>query len=287
MHKSASYQKSAALIAEFIEKLGFDTEAAKIYLALVGKGPQTLLEASRTSGVERTRLYRLVDTLIDRGLIEQIPSHRKRTIQATSLRTLEMMVKEKDRQNKLLLESLPFLTDAVNVVGQKTDENQVIYYRGIEGIRTMTWHILNCVGPYRTYSYRFWDDILGPRFVKRLNEEMHVRKFTVHDIYSDQYFAFKKWWYASDHKPPAGDWSFWESRYISEKIVKVDWNLDVYNDVVAYYYWQGEETFGVEIHNARFALFQKQIHDVLWNMAKKKAPIDWQTKVGGIYNPKI
>lgn len=287
MHNSPAIANNAQLIVDFIKKLGFDETAAKIYLALVQKGPQTLLGASRTSGIERTRLYRKIDALIEQGLIEHIPSHTKRTVQATGLNTLSMLVKEKERQDKMLIESLPFLTNAFNVVAQKSDENQVIYYRGIEGIRTMTWHTLDCIGTYRTYSYRFWDDILGSRFVSRFNAEMLMRHLKVHDIYSDQYFDFKKWWYATGHKHPSGDWSFWQSRFLSEKIVKVDWNMDVYNDVVAYYYWQGEETFGVEIHNARFALFQKQIHDVLWSQARKMPKIDWQTKNQGVYNPTL
>lgn len=287
MHRFPTIAKNAQLIVDFIKKLGFDETAAKIYLALVQKGPQSLLEVSRASGIERTKLYRKIDSLVDQGLIEHIPSHRKRTVQATGLNTLSMLVKEKERQDKMLLESLPYLTNAFNVVAQKSDENQVIYYRGIEGIRTMTWHTLDCIGIYRTYSYRFWDDILGSRFVSRFNCEMLMRHLKVHDIYSDQYFDFKKWWYDTGHKHPSGDWSFWQSRYISEKIVKVDWNMDVYNDVVAYYYWQGEETFGVEIHNARFALFQKQIHDCLWAMGRKMPKIDWQTKNQGVYNPKL
>jgi len=287
MHKSPTATHSSQLITDFIIKLGFDTDGAKIYLALIQKGPQTLLMLSRNSGIERTKLYRIVDVLADQGLIEEIPAFKKRTLQATGLNTLEMLVKERERQNKLLVESLPFVIDAVNVLAQKTAENQVIYYRGVEGIRTMTWHILDTVGIYRTYSYRFWDDILGPRFVKRLNEEMLERNLKVHDLYSDQYFDFKKWWYKSGHKHPSGDWHFWESRYLSEKIVKVDWNLDIYNDVVAYYYWQGEETFGFEIHNARFALFQKQIHDVLWNMGKKMPPIDWTRKNQGVYDTSL
>ncbi|MDO8451858.1 MAG: helix-turn-helix domain-containing protein [bacterium] len=286
MHNTPTRTHSTQIIRDFVQKLGFTSEESKIYLSLIQKGPQTLLGVSRVSGIERTKLYRMIDALTERGLVEQIPSDKRLIIQATGLNTLEMMVKERERENKLLSESFPFVTGAFNVLSQKTDENQVIYYRGVEGIRTMTWHILDCVDIYRTYSYRFWDDILGSHFVRRLNEEMLLRKFVVHDLYSDQYIEFKKWWYESGHKHPGGDWRFWESRYISEKTVTIDWNLDIYNDTVAYYYWKGEETFGVEIHNARFALFQKQIHDALWKIGRKRPSIDWQRYGKGVYDPK-
>ena len=48
---------------EFLVQLGFSSQEAKLYLALLKSGPATLLQASRTSGLERTRLYRLVDQL--------------------------------------------------------------------------------------------------------------------------------------------------------------------------------------------------------------------------------
>ena len=51
-------------------------------------------------------------------------------------------------------------------------------------------------------------------------------------------------------------------------------NIDVYNNVVAYYHWQGDETFGVEIYNDRVAEFHKQMHNVLWKMAKATPHFD-------------
>ena len=64
-----------------------------------------------------------------------------------------------------------------------------------------------------------------------------------------------------------------------EKIVKIHLNIEIYNDVVAYYYWQDDEIFGVEIYNERVAELQKQIHDVLWNMAVTKPDgINWTKK---------
>lgn len=100
----------------------------------------------------------------------------------------------------------------------------------------------------------------------------------VHDIYSDQYFKYKEDWLKKHKHKPEGDWSFWESRYISEKILKVDQNIDIYNDVVAYYHWDGEESFGVEIYNERVAEFHKQIHRVLWKLAKPVDHFDWSKK---------
>jgi DNA-binding MarR family transcriptional regulator len=263
------------IISDFLSKLGFGPEAIQLYTSLSQHGPLTLLEASRYSNIERTRLYRLVDELAEKGLVEEVPQYKRRTIKAASISTIEMMVKENELKSKSLTQTLPTFLNALESLTPTLSKNNVVYYHGREGIRQMSWHLLRTKGLYYTYSYRFWDEILGEKFSLSLNEEMRRIKLKVHDIFSDQYFHYKKEWLKTHGHKPGGDWSFWQSRWISEKILKIDQNIDIYNDVVAYYHWQGEETFGVEIYNQRVADFHKQMHDVVWKMAKKTPHFDW------------
>lgn len=264
-----------ALITDFLKKLGFTYEESKLYIALVKNGPSTLLAAAKLSGIERTKLYRMLDHLLERKLIEEVPQHRRRIIKAADLHTLQLLVKEKDITAQYLTNTFPAASQALQEMTNTVSGNNVIYYHGIEGIRQMVWNMLRCKGLFRTYSYRFWDDILGHRFVLQLNKELLAQDFQVHDLYSDQYIDFKKQWLQEKGQKPAGRWPFWDSRHISEKTITINQNIDIYNDVVSYYYWQGDETFGVEIYNERVADLQKQIHDVLWRRAKKKPELDW------------
>lgn len=263
------------IIDDFLTKLDFDKEAIRIFTVLSKNGPLTLLETSRKSNVERTRLYRLVDELMQKGLVEEVPQYKRRTIKAADLSTLEMMVKDKKLKSEALSNTFPTFINAIKSLTPTLSKNNVIYYQGREGIRQMAWHLLRTKGIYYTYSYRFWDEILGEKFTLSLNEEMVRIKLKVQDLFSDQYFNYKKEWLKTHGHKPKGDWSFWHSRYISEKILKVDQNIDIYNDVVAYYHWQGDETFGVEIYNERIAEFHKQMHNVIWKMAKTVPHLDW------------
>lgn len=263
------------VIDEFLNKLGFDPDAIKVFTALAKNGPLTLLETARKSMIERTRLYRLVDELAEKGLVEEVPKFKRRTIKAADLSTIEMMVKENKLKSDALTNTFPTFINALQSLTPTLSKSNVVYYRGREGIRQMAWHLLRTKGTYYTYSYRFWDEILGEKFTLSLNEEMVRVKLKVRDIFSDQYFDYKKEWLKIHGHKPKGDWSFWHSRYISEKTLKVDQNIDIYNDIVAYYYWQGEETFGVEIYNDRVAKFHKQMHEVMWKIAKPTPHFDW------------
>jgi sugar-specific transcriptional regulator TrmB len=66
-------------VRTYFAKLGLDAEIADMYLALHTHGPQTISELSRTSRVERTRIYRLIDRLLTSNLIE-VETHYKRGI---------------------------------------------------------------------------------------------------------------------------------------------------------------------------------------------------------------
>ncbi len=263
------------IIEEYLSKLGFDPDAARLYITLVREGPLPLLAASRKCGLERTHLYRLVDNLIEKGLIEEIPRYKSRTIKAADLSTLEMMVKELELKSQVLSGTFPAFSKALMTLPAEISKNNVVFYHGPDGIKQMCWHILRTKDIYRTYSYKFWEEMTGPKFVLKLDEEMIKMKLKVRDLFSDQYFDYKRQWIKDHGDKPEGDWTWWRARYISEKILKIDQNIDIYNDVVAYYHWQGQETFGVEIYNQRVADFHKQMHDMVWKMAKPVPDFDW------------
>jgi hypothetical protein len=267
------------LINQYLSALGFDQNAAKLYLSLVEHGPQTLLSASRLSGIERTKLYRLVEILVEKGLIEETQEYKKRTIQAATIGKVELLVREKELQNQYLTSSFPTFSSLIQSLSTPFPGQKVIYYRGAEGIKQMTWN--NWVSHpaekiYRTYSCSFWNEIFGDNFTNKLSHEIVRQGFVVQDLYSDTYVEFMKNWFSKDHKW-VGNFITWNSRYIPSETLAIDLNADIVGNTVAYYYWQGKEVFGVEIVNERFAKFQKQIHDILWTVAKKRPDVNWAT----------
>ncbi|OGM03401.1 hypothetical protein A2715_02840 [Candidatus Woesebacteria bacterium RIFCSPHIGHO2_01_FULL_39_32] len=268
------------IISDYLEQLGYSSEAIKIYIALIKNGPSTLLKISKDSGIERTKLYRLIDDFVEKGIVEEVPAYKRKTVKAVDLYTIELLVREKQSKALNLNETFPIFSEAVKDYSKDFLPGvNVVYYRGIEGMKQMIWHITRSKGLFRTCSYRFWNDIVGDKFTLDINREMIAKKFKVHDLYSDQYILYKKNWMKTKGIKPAGDWSFWNARYISEKIVKINQNIDIYNDIVAYSYWDEGDVFGVEIQNQRVADMQKQIHDVLWKLGKKRNELDWANPV--------
>lgn len=262
-------------VSQYLAALGFNQTATRLYLALVENGSMTLLAASRATGVERTKLYRIIEDLQAKGLIEETQEYKRRAIRAVDINKIELLVKEREIQNAFLTSSFPTFSETIKSLTGSFPGQKVVYYRGVDGIRQMSWNILQTKGMYRTYSFRYWNDLLGDAFTARLGDELGKLNVPVHDLYSDEYVKFIIEWFRTGHKLPPGDWHNWESRYIPSKTLTIDLNIDIYNDTVAYYYWRGKEIFGAEIVNEKIASFQKQVHDILWKMGKKRPEVDW------------
>lgn len=51
------------------QKLGFNEYEAKSYVALVKLGPATAYQVSKASGIPRARIYDVLNTLVEKGIV--------------------------------------------------------------------------------------------------------------------------------------------------------------------------------------------------------------------------
>lgn len=83
-------------VKAYFAKLGFESEIADIYLALHTYGAQTISELSRNSKVERTRIYRLIDRLMESNLIELETRYKRGAIKAAPIANLNILISQKE-----------------------------------------------------------------------------------------------------------------------------------------------------------------------------------------------
>ena len=100
--------------------------------------------------------------------------------------------------------------------------------------------------------------------IERNREEWNRKEIKGKEIYSDAYIISLK----EQPKLDTGKWENWETRYISSSLLNLTHQMDIYEDTIAIYNWHEEEIFGVLIKNKKVADFQKQIFDILFEIAK-------------------
>lgn len=252
-------------IKDFLLKLGISNEETAIYLILSQRGILTPLEIARATSINRTKVYRLLERMKEKGLVEEIIDVFRKKAKAAGIEHLALLVKEQEEKAAFLTTQLPTIS---NLLRGNTSLSQpgtkVLFYRGKEGIRQQIWNTLRTKEEAVGYTYRPVAELIGDYYYEWRNEWIK-RKLFFRDIINPDYLLYKKG--VTDSLTHPAD-SF-ATRIIPPKILLINHQIDIYNEVVSYYNWYEGEIFGVEIYNQKIAIMQKQLFEIVWKLAKK------------------
>lgn len=254
-------------VIKFLQGLGLDQDESTLYLTLAQKGMLTPLELSRASGVDRAKVYRRLERLEDLGVVEVILDEHTKRFQAADVSLLKRLLEQKEEDMKSLRNQFSdietFLTGSI---GKNNPETKVLFYKGVDGIRRMLWHHLRAKGEIVGYTYRPFVEITGSQYLKKWLHEFAKKRLSFRGLFSDEYVKAQRVMRVKE------DYQLSTERYVPSSVLNIDYQTDIYNDVVAYYNWYEGELFGIEIYNKKIARMQKQIFEILWKMGSPQEP---------------
>jgi sugar-specific transcriptional regulator TrmB len=250
-------------IKKSLKLLGLSNEEIELYLALLAKSPESALELSRKLSIGRTKVYRLLDLLQTKGLVNTLVDEYGNKFEANPPTQIELLLKEKEVELEKLKSNAPkIIQELESLQPQAFGETKVVYYKGVEGLKQITWNSLKAKDGIRIYEISNMEGFLDKEFSEKVRFELLQRK-----IFDCQLTNLT-------YSPPFTIYSeyvrnYWDYRYIDPKILNIQIETLVYNDTYAMYSYEEGEIFGVEIHNKKLAQMQKQIFDIVFATAKK------------------
>lgn len=144
-------------IIALFESIGLSENESKVYFALLGSGPSNVQKISRASGVKRTTIYQILESLKEQGLVRvELPGLKQKFV-AEDPAKLEAVVEAKSRALKDSIPSLRslFVSDA--------SASSVKYYQGLRAIRGLYDSLLDGIHRGEYYLAIFdvdkWDSI--------------------------------------------------------------------------------------------------------------------------------
>ena len=250
-------------IIEQLQTLGIDDVETKIYLYLLEGYAKTPLEISRETGINRSKIYRYLDKLKQKRLIEQLTVDRGIKLEAASPEILELLFIEKEKELKVQQELLPNLVKDLNMLSRRTENPfEVRYYHGEEGLKQMLWNRLSAK-EILLYGYQTMNEIVGKKFAEILREEQIKRKIKQYEIEEDVDIGNFTGNFTYSDVP---HWKeYYTPRYMSPDSLKIRQYTSIYNNTVAIMNWEHGAKGGVEIVNELYAYMQKQLFWILWN----------------------
>lgn len=239
-------------------------DEATVYVELT-QGPTTHLKLSRSTGINRTKIYRIVSDLEAQGLVMRRSNDRGTFLVAGDPVSLadritadEASVAERraafDRANALL----------AMVPARDGQEFAIHAYEGVDGMKQMQWHELTSRGVLRAFGFLRFEDLANSRrwaeeFRSRIAEagyetrELITRlpsgidsSFTDNRVYLQRYTA----------------------RRLVDTVLPIQTPMAIYNDTVAIYQLERRRRFGLEIIHRGFARTMTSIFDHYWAMAE-------------------
>ncbi len=86
-------------LIRLLEQFNFTESEAKVYVAFLENGPCTGYEISKLSGVPRSKIYNIIECLIQKGALSYTQSERAKIYRAESVDTLSTVIRKKTDAN--------------------------------------------------------------------------------------------------------------------------------------------------------------------------------------------
>lgn len=211
-------------IRTYFGKLGLDSEIADIYLALHTHGPQNISELSRSSGVERTRIYRLIDQLLESNLIEVETKGTRGVIKAAPIANLHILIRQKEEELKSLQDELGLIEQVLARNSLSSPGLRLQMYYGRDGIRHMLSGELRATESIIGYQGTSPEDYVGKDFWD--NWQKDLRKHRI------------------------------QRAMAAADLLGTTTSCSIYGDVVAFYLWKDGDMYGVELYSKELAAAQ-------------------------------
>jgi hypothetical protein len=250
---------------EYFAKLGLEPEIAEIYLALQAYGPQGLLQLARNAKIERTRLYRLIDTLTECQLVEVEELYKRKLYKAAPISNLQGLLTQREQEVRDLQKELLVLEKNYRTVEFRSPLTHVQFYRGGEGVKQMFWNQTRSKTECLSILYENMQSKSNLAFFERWVERCNAQSLTFRSIVGDHFLATQKAWYGEHENEKL---KHWEGRCLSDSVLPITHSMITYDDVVAYYNWKDGEIFGLEIYNQQIAAAQRHTFEMFWEQGQ-------------------
>ncbi len=250
-------------IRAYFFKLGLSSEIADIYLTLHAHGPQTISELSRNSGIERTRIYRLLDELVGNNLVEVETRYKRSILAAAPISNLQILLTKKEEELRELHADLHVLQRTMSNHALQSPTTRIQAYHGPDGLKQMIWNQTRSEGENLSILYENMQGMTNLAFFERWVKATDAKGMKSRSIISDNFVRTQQDWYKKHNNKRMSNW---EGRYVPDGVFPITHSTVIYNDVTNYYNWKDGEIFGIEIHNQEIADAQRQFFEMLWNL---------------------
>ncbi|MBP9691426.1 hypothetical protein KBD81_05095 [Candidatus Woesebacteria bacterium] len=236
--------------------LGLTPEEVTIYLASLEQGTTTALSLARSSGIPRTTVYLLLESLIQKKLISQTDEGAKKAYIPASPEALITLAQKKKDEMQAAITSLRFdLPQLEAVYNQSHRKPRIMYYEGLEEVSKIYEETLKADA---IYLHRTSQDGLAcmGEYLTSYNERIGEHMIPTQEIVSDtpQHLAYQARYSNSRN----------QIRTIPSRF-SCGTDLVIYGQKIAFITYKDALPVGILIDDVEIAHFEHMRFIILWD----------------------
>lgn len=250
-------------LISLIKPYGLSAEESRIYIFLLRNGFSTALHMSRTLKIGRTKVYRLLDVLQKKQLLETKVDERGMKFGSAHPNKFNQLISIQEQTVASLKQTLPDLISQLNhILPQAGSSSKVLYYEGVEGLKQVSYNITRAQGLLRVFEMEHLSDFVSKDYAEMIRLKLVEKGIFTRDLTNKKSFSDY-----TNVTEMIGKFS--EFRHVPPEKLKINFEVLIYNDVYTTYTYKNDVVFCVEIYNEHLAEMQKQIFDFIWNQARR------------------
>lgn len=250
-------------ISRQLTKMGLDADEARVYLELLPR-PTNHTQLSFLTGINRTKVYRIVENLMKRSLVARKTDDTGTFLIATDPKNLEITLVQQEERVKEKRHTYKDLLPYLQTLKQHDHKGFVVQtYQGDEGMKQMAWHELQTKGELLSIGGQTIEDLFQNKLwaqrhrMLTLEANYLIREIINYDVDLPTYTKNDDFMHRYSY------------RQLPSDVVYFYEQLTIYNDTVATYSWRGDKKVGVEIIGHTYAGVMRNIFEHYWQLGKE------------------
>lgn len=245
-----------------LKPYGLTQEESIIYLSLLENNSSSALTISRHTHLGRTKVYRILDKLIQKQLITQEYNQSGFKFKANHPSQLEFLITQKEAEITTLKQSLP---QTINLLQSHLNINhpnsQILYYRGQKGLSQVNWNLINAKDEFLSYEVDTADAYMPHPEAEQLRQQLINKNISSRTLMNHKNLPN----FSQVKKREL----FQKIRFIPPETLTIKSDIFIYNDILTVcHYLDNHDVFCLEIKNQSLTDMQKQVFENLWSQSK-------------------
>lgn len=251
-------------IKDALASLSLDPEIIDIYLYLCKNAHSSALNISSKTGISRTQVYRHLETLIKLNLVSEEKPYWGTYFYALPVGNLKTNILSQRQQLEEADLKLGRAEKVFEELFQSQDSHQTITYRGVQGLKQALWNITKAEKEYKVFEVDHLSNLLDLKFSRSMRQKENSRGIKAYDLSNNKSHRLAD---LEPHNPKLS-----KVKFISPEILKIKFEIIIYNNKVTLIDYFKPEPVAIEITNSALNLMMNQMHDAFWSMAEE---VEW------------